>query len=227
RATVVEYNESKWDSLQLSTTKSQQVVLRLDTILNESARSMYQQKQDKDIKPLRDLHSLLVLWDLAHVRIETLESLSWVESISRNSDPTTHDNEQNFVRQTDNLFSMSGTVFGVDETDLDNGVYSSDDDDDGESELAENDEDIYSEARWVYPQSPVGLFPCYELISQTLLKGHGVYKPIMARLRDAFFLVCKEDMKVVEEALRSSGMSESDIKLKKENDWVFPLKYCR
>ncbi|KAJ3029502.1 UNVERIFIED_CONTAM: UAA transporter [Siphonaria sp. JEL0065] len=228
RATVVEYDEPKWGSLQMTTSRSKRVVLRLDTILNDSAMAMYRQKEDKVIKPLRDLHSQLVLWDLAHVRVETLESLAWVESVSRNSDPIVHENGH-FVGHSDCLFPMSGTVVGLEETDLDEGHCLDECDDEESDDCSENDGDIYSEERpdGFVIKVRLDCFHAMNRINKTLLKAHGAYKPFMARLRDAFFLVCEEEMKAVEDALRASGMNEGDIKLKKENDWAFFLKYCR
>ena len=49
----------------------------------------------------------------------------------------------------------------------------------------------------------------------------------MARMRDAFFLVCREDLLAIEHALKAQGMTEKEILDKKKSDWVFFLRYCR
>jgi hypothetical protein len=48
----------------------------------------------------------------------------------------------------------------------------------------------------------------------------------MSRLRDAFFQVCKEDVEMVTKCLLS-GLSDEEVKKKKDTDWVFFLKYYR
>lgn len=64
-------------------------------------------------------------------------------------------------------------------------------------------------------------------LSKLILKSHGACAPYLARLRDAFFILYKEDLENVEAALRMSGLSDEDITLKKHNDWGFFLRRCR
>jgi hypothetical protein len=63
-------------------------------------------------------------------------------------------------------------------------------------------------------------------ISKTFRKAHGAFKPFMARLCDAIFIVAKEDLEAVVQALKCRGMSDAEIELKKKLDWGFFLKHC-
>lgn len=64
-------------------------------------------------------------------------------------------------------------------------------------------------------------------ISKLLKKAHGAWRPFMARLRDAFFLVSRHDVEVVESSLRAKGHSDTEIQNVKYNEWAFFLKFCR
>lgn len=71
------------------------------------------------------------------------------------------------------------------------------------------------------------IFHALNRIARVLKKSHGAFCTFMAKLRDAFFLVCLEDMELVEEVLKNIGFSDLEIKDKKDQDWVFFLHYCR
>eukprot|EP00903_Cladosiphon_okamuranus_P019959 g18342.t1 len=70
-------------------------------------------------------------------------------------------------------------------------------------------------------------FHAMQRLSKLILKSHGACRAYLARLRDAFFMVHKEDLAGVEEALRLQGMSPEEIEAKKNSDWGYFLQRCR
>ncbi|KAJ3081332.1 hypothetical protein HDU99_005967, partial [Rhizoclosmatium hyalinum] len=228
RATIVEYSEPKWGPLQLKTASKQRVVIKLDEVLNNSAISMYRQRLDKDIKPLRELHSQTVLWDIAHLRCETQESLAWMESLAISSDRVIQSSEQDFITPSDIFFTSipisRGSVVESDE----NLFTDENDASDCESEADfsdDNTSDIFSDDRpdGFILKVRLDCFHAMNRINKTLLKSHGAYKPFMARLRDAFFLISKDDLDLVVAALKTAGLSDDEIEAKKDYDWAFFL----
>lgn len=63
--------------------------------------------------------------------------------------------------------------------------------------------------------------------SKLVLKSYGACGAYMARLRDAWFIVYKEDLAGVEEALRLLGKSPEDIETKKRTDRSYFRQRCR
>ncbi|CAM9365309.1 unnamed protein product, partial [Hapterophycus canaliculatus] len=68
------------------------------------------------------------------------------------------------------------------------------------------------------------LFHALNRLSRTMKKRHGAFNPFMARLRDACFLVNRED---VELALKARGMEDEHVQQIKDQNWSFFLKRCR
>jgi hypothetical protein len=54
-----------------------------------------------------------------------------------------------------------------------------------------------------------------------LKKGHSAFSLFASRLRDAFYLISKDDLDAVVESLKKSGLSDKDIEEKKLNDWKY------
>jgi hypothetical protein len=64
-------------------------------------------------------------------------------------------------------------------------------------------------------------------ISRTIKLKHGAAHAFLARLRDAFFVVSKEDLDAVCAFLQKQNLSKEEIEKKKKEDWVYFLKHCR
>ncbi|CAM9724078.1 unnamed protein product [Pylaiella littoralis] len=71
------------------------------------------------------------------------------------------------------------------------------------------------------------LFHALNRISRTVKKGHGAFKPFMARLRDACFLVNRDDIQQVEMVLEARGMTPEHVQQVKERNWALFLRSCR
>jgi hypothetical protein len=72
------------------------------------------------------------------------------------------------------------------------------------------------------------VFHAIQRISKTLLHSHGAFQLFMARLKDAFFLVSKDDIDSVVGGLRSEkGYTDIQVQEWKSKNWGFILKYCR
>jgi hypothetical protein len=71
------------------------------------------------------------------------------------------------------------------------------------------------------------IFHAMQRITRTLSKLHGAFRSYISALRDSFFLVSNKDMRAVEDALRSKGMSDKEIKRLKKTDYKRFLPYCR
>ncbi|KAI8842730.1 hypothetical protein BJ741DRAFT_695779 [Chytriomyces cf. hyalinus JEL632] len=70
----------------------------------------------------------------------------------------------------------------------------------------------------------LNIFHAMQQISQSMLNSHGAYRAFMARLQDAFLIVCREDIEIICDYLKSTGKTDHDIKEMKENDWYFFIK---
>ncbi|KAI8842057.1 hypothetical protein BJ741DRAFT_411113 [Chytriomyces cf. hyalinus JEL632] len=57
-----------------------------------------------------------------------------------------------------------------------------------------------------------------------MLNSHGAYRAFMARLQDAFLIVCRENIEIICEFLKAAGKTDNDIKEMKERDWHFFVK---
>jgi hypothetical protein len=64
-------------------------------------------------------------------------------------------------------------------------------------------------------------------ISKTLKKAHGAFCAFLARLRDSFFWVSREDLDLLVAFLKRRGLTDDEIQRKKEIDWVFFLRNSR
>jgi hypothetical protein len=71
------------------------------------------------------------------------------------------------------------------------------------------------------------IFHAMQRISKTLKKAHGAFRAFLARLRDAFFWVSKEDLDLLVTFLKTQGLTDDDIQRKREVDWVFFLRNSR
>ncbi|CBJ33586.1 conserved unknown protein [Ectocarpus siliculosus] len=71
------------------------------------------------------------------------------------------------------------------------------------------------------------LFHALNRLSRTIKKGHGAFRPIMARLRDACFLVNRDDVLQIEKVLERRGMSPAQVQQAKDQDWSYFLRKCR
>ncbi|KAI8826442.1 hypothetical protein BJ741DRAFT_41607 [Chytriomyces cf. hyalinus JEL632] len=58
-------------------------------------------------------------------------------------------------------------------------------------------------------------------LSRTMLNSHGAYRAFMARLQDAFLIVCSEDIERISACLKSAGKTDADIQEMKDKDWSF------
>jgi hypothetical protein len=234
QGTAVQFSGEKWGALQLKTKKTQRVVICIDHVLNSSANALYCQLTEKKIKALGDLLSQQVLWDLAHIRIETAESLAWMESVLLETDTTINSHDSEFVG-VDEVHLMTPPELAT----VDGSADERNEDDDSISETGSeceslcdsdsSDDDIFDDARTDTFQVKVRLdcFHAMNRINRTLLKAHGAYKPFMARLRDAIFLISAEDMNTVVAALKAARWTDEQIQAKKKYDWGFFLKHCR
>lgn len=61
-------------------------------------------------------------------------------------------------------------------------------------------------------------FHAMQRLSKLILKAHGACRAYLARLRDALFMVYREDLAGVEEALRLLGKTPEEIQAKKNSD---------
>ncbi|CAN0585127.1 unnamed protein product, partial [Laminaria digitata] len=71
------------------------------------------------------------------------------------------------------------------------------------------------------------LFHGLQRISRLVKKSHGAFKPFMARLRDACFIVNRDDIAEAKRALESGGMTPEKVQELRENNWTFFLRHCR
>ncbi|CAM9377655.1 unnamed protein product [Ectocarpus sp. 6 AP-2014] len=71
------------------------------------------------------------------------------------------------------------------------------------------------------------LFHALNRLSRTIKKGHGAFRPFMARLRDACFLVNRDDVLQAKKVLERRGMSPAQVQQAKDQDWSYFLRKCR
>jgi len=71
------------------------------------------------------------------------------------------------------------------------------------------------------------VFHGMQRISRTIKLKHGAARAFFSRLRDAFFLVSKEDVETICALLHEQGLSPEEIDKMKNEDWVFFLRHCR
>ncbi|CAN0051384.1 unnamed protein product [Ectocarpus sp. 12 AP-2014] len=71
------------------------------------------------------------------------------------------------------------------------------------------------------------LFHALNRLSRTIKKGHGAFRPFMARLRDACFLVNRDDVLQAKKVLERRGMSPARVQQVKDQDWSYFLRKCR
>ncbi|CBJ28935.1 similar to Werner syndrome protein [Ectocarpus siliculosus] len=76
-------------------------------------------------------------------------------------------------------------------------------------------------------QVRLDIFHALQRISRLCKKSHGAFKPFMARLRDACFIVNQDDIKEVEQALGSKGMTPEAVAEYKDKNWTYFLRNCR
>ncbi|CAB1102728.1 unnamed protein product [Ectocarpus sp. CCAP 1310/34] len=74
------------------------------------------------------------------------------------------------------------------------------------------------------------IFHALQRVSKLCKKSHGAFKPFMARLRDACFIVNLDDIKeasAVEQALAGKGMTPEAVVEYKDKNWTFFVRNCR
>jgi hypothetical protein len=157
-----------------------------------------------------------------------------MESVLLETDTTIDSHDSEFVG-VDEVHLMTPPELGT----VDGSADERNEDDDSISETGSeceslcdsdsSDDDIFDDARTDTFQVKVRLdcFHAMNRINRTLLKAHGAYKPFMARLRDAIFLISAEDMNTVVAALKAARWTDEQIQAKKKYDWGFFLKHCR
>ncbi|CAM9149525.1 unnamed protein product [Sphacelaria rigidula] len=73
----------------------------------------------------------------------------------------------------------------------------------------------------------LGIFHALQRLSRLLKKSHGAFRPFMARLRDACFIVNLADIKEASLALKAQGMKPEEVATYKGKNWPFFLRNCR
>ncbi|CAM9376638.1 unnamed protein product [Sphacelaria rigidula] len=71
------------------------------------------------------------------------------------------------------------------------------------------------------------IFHALQRLSRLLKKSHGAFRPFMARLRDACFIVNLADNKEARLALKAQGMKPEEVATYKKKNWTFFLRNCR
>ncbi|CAM9861512.1 unnamed protein product, partial [Ectocarpus fasciculatus] len=183
---------------------------------------------------MKDVHSGegFVLWDLVHVRlVSDHHPFQGIPIPAASEDPGAY--EDNFFdapRPPQAVYRNDGDVESILEDDPDE---SSDDDtlDESAADVGASSGGADASGAGAASQEPRGvfsvrldLFHALQRISRKTKKTHGAFKPFMARLRDACFLVNRDD---VEMMLEARGMKPEEVQQLKEQNWSFFLRSSR
>ncbi|CAN0310195.1 unnamed protein product, partial [Laminaria digitata] len=185
----------------------------------------------------------LVLWDVAHVRL----AADWIAPPATPA-PSAVPNASTAYDDDDDFFATQPpgrVVDSPDDVDLDEGEEDGDDwydcgggsssrgcrlgaghDSDSNVDM----DDVSARDGMRMPKVRLDVFHALQRISRLVKKNHGAFKPFMARLRDAFFIVNSEDIKeasFVERSLEAQGMHPEEVAEFREKNWTFFLRNCR
>jgi hypothetical protein len=237
---VIAYEQETYGRYHLHTKYHNRKVVLITKVLIPLARMPY--CFEGQPKTMMDSKDTEVLWDVDRMRLLLSSQASTCDQVL----PTTHESTttdpnidllQTYTSPSDyqNFFSSFDINDDLDaqlsrppldeiivEIGTDTSTASSDEE---RSEISSND----NNANNLPPLFAVRLdiFHAMQRISRTLKLKHGAAHAFLARLRDAFFLVCKEDINAICTFLEKQGLSEDEINKKKNEDWVFFLQHCR
>ncbi|KAJ3251609.1 hypothetical protein HDU77_005788, partial [Chytriomyces hyalinus] len=241
KGSVVTIDGDSWGGRKLQTKTETRVVVTLTSGLSLGAQCFYSKNGDDSERN----YSLgdNVLWNLKHTRLETPETLEWyrqkdkLENTLPSSRPSTTISATGFTTPSDAdhffppLALTADTLAALDVNTLQAPQYGNqpgeeyddvDMDVDDESNCCsrvENPELAATEGEHVHVR--LDIFHAMQRLSRTMLKSHGAYHAFLARLQDAFLIVCSEDIEQISACLKSAGKTDTDIQEMKEKDWSF------